>query len=372
MSWLDERRPASYRDLEFEAIELGVTGGNRLVVDEFPESDDHTVGELGNKATRFKLRGWVQGDDYLDQLGNLEAAFRKHGAAELVHPWRGRYTGFVEDYEITHDISGGLGEFEISFVVAGLETSPVAVTVTETDVIEKGATASAAATSAAESSIYDDLPSYYRTTLDLLLAAEASDFDRALGITTDLTASTSPTETIALITAAIAEATNLVGLVRYLSRSESHLPVSSGTATEDDLVDTAATYVTAIRSAVLSRASAIAIATSYLSANAAEDTQTQLVALIDTELDTEPADATFTALSDLRASLIEGLSSIADRLPRERTIRRNDPMPAMILAFDLYGDVDREGQVLALNGGGHPGFLSGDLTVLSSTEEQSR
>jgi len=181
MTWRDERRLASWRGLAFEAQELSHSGGNRLQVDEFPESDAHTVGELGARPLRFRLRGWVDGDDYLDQLGNLEAAFRQHGAGELVHPWRGRYTGFVEDYEITHDTSGGVGEFEIGFIEAGLETRPTVVVVTETDVVEKGDAAATTSREVAALATYDTLPTYYRAAITAVIAAEAEDFERVVG-----------------------------------------------------------------------------------------------------------------------------------------------------------------------------------------------
>ena len=145
MTWEQERKPASFRGLEFEATELAHGGSNALVVDKIPESDDHIVGELGNEPDSFRLRGFVRGDDYLDQLGNLEAAFRKRGAGELVHPWRGVLQVFVRKWDTTHDTSGGVGEFEIEVVPAGLETRPTVLVITETDVVEKGDAAKLAA-----------------------------------------------------------------------------------------------------------------------------------------------------------------------------------------------------------------------------------
>jgi len=372
MTWRDERRLASWRGLAFEAQELSHSGGNRLQVDEFPESDAHTVGELGARPLRFRLRGWEDGDDYLDQLGNLEAAFRQHGAGELVHPWRGRYTGFVEDYEITHDTSGGVGEFEIGFIEAGLETRPTVVVVTETDVVEKGDAAATTSREVAALATYDTLPTYYRAAITAVIAAEAEDFERVVGVAADLTGVSDPLEQLDIITAAVEEVSDLLALIRFLERSGSNLPGSTGTASEDDVVATSASYITTVRTAVLSRACALAVAEEYDSADQVEDMQARLVTLIDVELDTEPADETFTALEDLRASLISALTSVTDRLPRLRTVTQLAPIPALVLAFDLYGDTAREGQILALNGSGHPGFLRGELTVVGAAEELSR
>lgn len=381
MTWQAERKPASFRGLEFEAVELAHGGGNRLVVDEIPESDDHVVGELGGSPDSFRLRGFVHGDDYLDQLGNLEAAFRKRGAGELVHPWRGVLSVFIRKWDATHDTGGGVGEFEIDVVPAGLETRPTITVITETDVIDKGDVARLAAQARLDAfaadaptwldtahgaiDVVNDLPSYFDAAILAAQTGELDAFERATGIEITPPAVDELTATIDDACDGVA---TLAGLMRYLqSPRGTDLPVGD-TASAEGARASVAAYVTAMRVTSLALAAALAAAATFESADDAEDQQRALTDVVDAELELEPDDDTFTALSDLRASIVAALSETASTLPRLRTIEVNAPIPALVLAFDLYEDVEREGEILRLNRSRslHPGFLAGPLTVLSS------
>lgn len=371
MAWLDERKPASFRGLAFEAVELSESGGNVLVVDKIPESDDHVVGELGNEVDRFHIVGWVTGDDYLDQIGNLKAAFKKRGVGELVHPWRGQMLGRVERWTFPNDIGGGLGEFEFDFVPAGIETRPTVLIVTETDIIEKQTSARAVMTRAqpAQQSLIASLPGYLRDAVAVVQAREATELIAALGLATD-----SP-EASALraidgdfdAAADVFEAVdNAQTLLRYLSSAGATLVGASSTPSGEAAATATQAGAGQYRVLAVSRLAVLASVGVYPSADAAEQTQALVTAQIDALLDASPSDDLWTVLADLRSSLVASLSEIASRLPREVDRKVLAPRPALVLAFDLYGSVTREQQILDLNRSQHPGFLVGDITVLSS------
>lgn len=378
MSWRQERKPASFRGIEFEARALTRSGGNALVVDKLPESDEYTVGELGNEPDGNRLVGFVHGDDHLDQWVNLEAAFRKRGAGELVHPWRGQLLAFVKTWTVTHDIAGGVTEFEFEFILAGLETRPNVTVITETDVLEKGETAKEKAlarlalfdadaptwleTTAGVIDIVDGLPSYYDSTISAARTAELASFARFA-----LAEIEAPAELSDLVTAVetACESATIQGLVRYLTEpTVTDLP-SGATAPGEAVRQSVDAYIRTVRVTALVAACNLAVGETYQSAEAAEQQQSVLTGIIDDELDLEPEDETFTALCDLRAALVAALSEVSERLPRLREIVVNEPTPALVLAFDLYEDIERESEILELNGNAHPGFLSGTLEVLS-------
>lgn len=368
MSWEDERGPASFRGLRFEATGFNKAGGKVLKVDHIPESDDHAVSELGAKPLGFSVQGYVEGDDYLDQIGNLEAAFVKSGAAELVLPWRGRFMVFIEDFRFSHDVSGGVGEFEIECVPAGVETRPSVTVITETDVLETGDAARVAATD--ELSRANDvilaLPSYLRAVANVAVTREAEDLVALLSLASEDVA------TIANLVSAPAEVEaifesveTLAALVRYLTRLGSNVPDAGDTDAGRSVADGVQVFVHTVRAYALARAAELALEEEYASTTAAAEMQSILVAAIDEDLALEPPDDVFTALTDLRASLISAMSEIASRLPRLRPLKVAAPTPALVLAFELYEDVEREEEILRLNGGGHPGVLVGELQVLS-------
>ena len=48
------------------------------------------------------------------------------------------------------------------------------------------------------------------------------------------------------------------------------------------------------------------------------------------------------------------------------TVTRRVAIPSLLLTYQLYGDVDQEADVIARNNVRHPGFIAGDLKVLSN------
>lgn len=368
MGWEDYLRPAAFRGYEFEAVELDEKGGVRLSVDEIPESDDHAVGELGTKVEPLSLRCFVRGDDYLEQIGNLKAAFRKRGAGELVHPWRGRLLVYVQDWTFAHDLGGGAGEFTIELIPAGVETRPTVTVVTETDVVDKGDAAIGVVNDERDiaAEIVNALPRTLRVAFGAATEAEYEDILDIFGVTDAKTRDTLEAMATGTIAADFfGTVDSLTTLLRYLTRPGTNVPASVGTPSGDTMAEAAQTLITSIRLPALARACALATEESLPSSDAASELSAILVRVIDAELALEPPDEVFSALSDLRASFVAAMLDAAARLPKLRTLEVRAPTPAMVLAFDLYGDLEREGEIIDVNGGGHPGFLSGTLSVLS-------
>lgn len=367
MSWEDERQLASFRGLTFEAENLGASGGKRLVVDEYPQTDDHSVEDLGQSAKRFRLRGFVDGPDYLDRLGNLEAAFLQRGAGELVHPWRGRLHVHVETYEITHDLSGGVGEFEISCVIAGLETRPVILVVTETDIIDKGEATIAASRVAFEDrrvAYFRVATSYLSTAVGAFMVAERADFEEVMGVV--VAATGSDLAMFDEMVRGVGGIGDVSRLLRYLGRARgTNLPRSTGTAREEAANGRCLGGVEYLRAACLARVCQLTATTDYVSAAAAEDMQGVVAALIQAEQEADPTDEVFSALEDLRASFLTAISSAIERLPRVRKLKVIRPTPSLVLACRLYGSIDREEEIIRLNAIASPFFCAGDLQVLT-------
>jgi len=318
----------------------------------------------------LRVRGFVHGDDYLDRLGNLEAAFLKPEPGELVHPWRGRLSVFVESYELTHDLSGGVGEFELACVVAGLETRPVILVITETDIIERGELAIVAAreSSVEATARYTAIAtSYLKSALTAFYVAEQADFEAALGLVLPASVATSMDGELDVWALAAGAVTDVARLVDYLRRSRAQTcPYSTGTVREEAVRDSCLAFVDHARTVCLARLCQLTAAVTYVSADAAEDTQREVDGLFEVALSVPPDDGLFESLTDLRASFLDGIASIADQLPRLRRVQLLRPLPSLVVSMDLYGTVDREEEIIRLNRVGNPFFVGGDLLVLSS------
>ena len=74
-------------------------------------------------------------------------------------------------------------------------------------------------------------------------------------------------------------------------------------------------------------------------------------------------DALFHSLQDLRAAVVRDIQARSGALARQIAYVPAATVPAVVLAYRLYGDVARETEILALNRIVHPGFVPGHLPV---------
>lgn len=356
MGWRDELRPGSFRGIPLELADLSISGGKRLVVDEYPEQDEHTVDELGKKPRRFRVRALVAGDSYLDTRDRLLDALEQPGPGELVHPWRGRVQVYTGEVEVTHD---GHGACEVTFecVLATTATSTTTVVdqAASTSSNADDARAAGAAQSAAAS--MDDLPTYYS---EQVLEAYQAVAD-AWGL--DLVG-----EAVEDVIGAITDLRTLVRMATEYPLGSPRLTLGPAplTPTEEDAVASLDALFQYLRVTALAFACELAVATDYLTADAAAGDLASIVSAIESEL-ADTSDATlFDALVALRASTVAAVTDLVNRLPRLRTYDAGAvAVPAIVLAFDLYEDVTRDAQIVSLNNIGVPTFCAGRLTVLS-------
>lgn len=83
---IDDLRPASFRGAAFFVATDKGEYGRRDVVHEYPNRDDPYVEDLGQKATRFSVSGYLAGDNWKAQKDALVAACTARGPAILQLP----------------------------------------------------------------------------------------------------------------------------------------------------------------------------------------------------------------------------------------------------------------------------------------------
>lgn len=82
---------ASYKGVTFDVVTMSSSGGHRINVIDFPESDQHELEDMGPENDSFSINGYVLGDDYYDRREALIDALKDTAAGELVYPTRGRF-----------------------------------------------------------------------------------------------------------------------------------------------------------------------------------------------------------------------------------------------------------------------------------------
>ncbi len=98
MAYEDELRPASFRNLPFEAFTATDGGGRRGKVSQFPKADDAQFNDRGKKTKPFVLNASVFGENALAQADALEDALNTEGPGRLMHPTRGEMQATCTDY----------------------------------------------------------------------------------------------------------------------------------------------------------------------------------------------------------------------------------------------------------------------------------
>lgn len=147
LTWLDQLQPASFNGVEFRVDTIDVSGGDNVIVREYPFQDLPTVFRMSAATEEIKFSAYVIGDDYHLQRENLRNALT--GSGLLVHPTAGAMRASVAGkYRIVESptTEGGMARFDLAFVRADARRYPVAVASTAEQAKAAASTAKAAAT----------------------------------------------------------------------------------------------------------------------------------------------------------------------------------------------------------------------------------
>ena len=71
----------------------------------------------------------------------------------------------------------------------------------------------------------------------------------------------------------------------------------------------------------------------------------------------------YRAMDNLRLAMTRDLSARGASLARLTTVTPPATTSALVLAYQLYGDVEREADIIAGSGVAHPGFIAGDASI---------
>jgi prophage DNA circulation protein len=123
-----------------------------------------------------------------------------------------------------------------------------------------------------------------------------------------------------------------------------------------------------VRAAAVVETSLVLTQLSFESADEAADARDLMTELGDTVVADPLIDRDlFVALEDVRATLSEHLTRTGQNLPAITTFTPPETMPALVIAWELYGDITRANEIIDRNRIRHPNFVPGGvpLEVLS-------
>lgn len=385
---------ASFRGVPFLVAQSSRAGGRRVVVNEYPLRADPFVEDLDRKARKFKIHGYVIGDDYLNQRDQLLVALEDTaGPGELRHPYYGVLRAICESIEIAESSDkGGIATFSIDFCETPLQ-APVPVQVVDlSSKVSSSADAARAATKTQIGTSFSaaGLPGFALASSSAAIATAAEALSSRLGPVISATeelaelngaltllvaqASALLTDPAGIVdgfadaiealvdTAESAPAGLLTALIDAYSVDLGSVPEST-TATRARESANLAALSGAISQVIALEAARVAPGVPYATqddATAARDTVASMLqdqALI-------AGDIAYPGLVTLRSDLMRAVPG-GNSFPRVVATSRRASIPSLVLAYQLYGSVELEPDIIARNRIVNPAFVFGDLQVLT-------
>lgn len=384
--------------MPFEVESDDSTFGRRVEVHEYPQRDMPYAEDLGRKARERNLTAFVIGDDYMTKRDALLAAFEKAGSGELVHPYYGRMVVTVTDVRVSHSFrDGGMCSFQISFVEAGELAYPAAVNATSTqsllaaDVLETNAiddfTENFSVDSLPEFAVTDAITEFNEglTSIDGALTSAGVVLSNPLSLLSDDLADLIRTPgqlatrffgIFAKGNAVLSQisglgdinAINMLNALTTLRLTSLFSQRYSGgnTPTRARMVQNKNAINTLVRQALITQSAGMVAAMPLPVYDDAIVIKNELLATIDTEIETAN-DKTYLALKTLRSKTYADITARTQGAARLKNITPKEVMPALVLAYDLYEDTGRDGEIIERNKVRHPGFVPADtIKVLSA------
>lgn len=386
---------ATFRGVPFFVEASERSGGRRTVVHQFPFVDDPFVEDLGRDARTFHVDGYVIGDDYLTQRDTLLAALEDtEGPGTFVHPYHGVRIAICTKHAVHESKDeGGIAKFSIDFTETPAQAPVPTVASDQAGQVSASAAAASSASAAELAAKYNpaNLPDRALASAQTALTKAAAAVQKGLApIVSDAQEAASLTSQVAIITA---EASSLVrqpaliydkltGAITSLAKTIAAAPgdvmnalIDAYSADLGELVpQTTATRIqeaanqtalfNALRSVFAIQAATLAPTVPYVSIDDATAARDSITAILDAQA-ASVGDTAYPAIVDLRSSVMEavpGSNAFASIL----TVTRRVPIPSILLAYQLYGSVDLELDIVARNDVRNPGFVVGDLKVLSN------
>ncbi len=370
--------------------------GRNTVVHEYPKKKDGAyVEDMGPKVRTFTLTLFVLGDDVFAQRDAFEAALEKEGPGELIHPWRGRMLVSVTDCRASETIEqGGRCSWTVTFTQTGENKQPSVRADTQAlvDVAADNAIA-VVANDFAETFGVDGLPEFVEqdalsqinTVLDTVLAAGRGMLPNMsvlpsfiqkgasiLGKVTQLMRlSTSLASTITAQIASLlglgASPLSALNALKNLFGS-SYEPVNRTTPSRIQQDNNRQAVASITRRTAIIEAARTSASIDFDNQTQALQVRDDIVDAIEAEQLTAP-DAVYETLADLRTAVTRDISTRANDIAKLIEYTPTNTVPALAVAYHLYGDATKDADIIKRNPITHPGFVRGGQVLEVLTDD---
>lgn len=393
-----ELRKASFRGVPFEVTSSDFKVGRRTQTFEYPQRDTPFTEDLGRSKRTITMTAYVIGADYITRMKRLIGACEKAGPGRLIHPWLGTMEVVAVDLTsprfdsnriatvTLNFVESGKLEFPNSIVDAGGRCLKAAGALVNAsfdqfignfdlsgvqDFVKKAVGENFAGILSDDSmtriygafDLADDLADLANDAITLvsggpsLLAQRVMDFLGLQGFASTVCAWSD-----------VANRFSSLSKEKFLNSAQPDAVASRTTSAKIEKANAA--VQTLLRQAAL--ANAVVAASEVGGENDRQDeaapVQTapydDLIAIrdnvleaLDEEMLKTGNDAVYEALNEAYAAVYEAITQRAENQARLVSFTPSAVTPALVLAYDYYGDAAREAEIVGRNKIRHSGFV---------------
>lgn len=388
--WRDDFREGSFRGVPFKTDSHEHTSGRRVVTHEFPTKEEGNSEDLGKRLPGYSLTLFVLGDDYFQQRDALKAALDQEGSGELIHPYLGKLSVQVGEYSLSETVSEGrMARFTVQFFDAGVPKFPEQKVDAVESVLSKADDLLGSAQSA-----FEDVFSVLNSPARVATAAANVVSDAADAVDNIAKTVGTSAQAVADVAFAIrnikADINNILrtpdvlaqrfrdafdllfdavednkDLSRALSGNTSSFAgdpiVGMDTPTSQKIQGNQLAVENMIVEYSVANQAKAAIQGNYISVDESIEIRELLGLDVQNHLEDISDDDVFQNIEDLLVLSREGLPP--QNLGQLIQVTPIATIPALVLAHDLFGNIDKEDEIVEQNNIDHPGFVPGNQVV---------
>lgn len=404
--WAARLLPASFRGIPFFVESHELRGGRNAVNHEPPDRDSTFAEDIGRKGKMFVVDGHVIGDNYFFIRDGLIKAMEKKERGVLIHPYLSAKEVQPEGFSLKETTDEGrIARFTFTFIEAGEPSTPFALLDTVTDFVTAVVVAVAQVQNAFQVAFkIASLPSFavdsakaigrdftssvrngiknvrlkpeqkaqltkrlddYDANVESLVrnpASNAAEVDAIIASLKD--AVEDPPDNFTVDTT-LGRDDKLDVFLNLLNFTSPSAQIVGGTPSRDQEKANAEALEDLIHQIAIIRLSEQAIAKEFESIDSAVGLREQIGLYIQKELNKTTSDDVFQTFKDLFAKLIPILPDDNTTLASVKNLTFLYAIPSLVLTYDLYESPDNERDILDRNRIRNPGFITGDIEVLT-------
>jgi len=388
--WRDRLQAASWKGVPFHVEQHELEVGRRLSVHEYPLRDTPYTEDLGRSARRYAVTGYLVGDNYMSVRDRLIEAAESGSVGELIHPYIGRLNVYCKKCRARETTSdGGYVSLSLEFVEAGDRIMPTTGAVPTDRVAAARDGLVAAVKKVFEENLQirnvqgwvrEAHSSNFRQLGEVLEAAQlttkygvetvASVVDSVASWSADIRDLIALPQTIAQSVSGTAD-TAIRGIFGVRTHTTPHnarrsLEAMANYSAEETqghgvvarTINANAAVTTAfVRTLVIAELAQVSIDAEYGSYDEAVAARSVVLDLIEEAIQSAADDPVYAGLLDLRVAVAEGLPDPGARLPHIDAVTLPESRPSLVVAYRLYGNLDRDQDIITRNALRHPGFV---------------